>query len=260
MGKRKFTVLVIDDDENFIKVAKQLIGLIPDVKLVGSVTSSTKGVKFLLEKPVDMVLLDIDMPQMDGFKVMKQIQPLVRPIDPAVRPLFVIMCSGYDARPQECFENGVSYFLEKPLSYDGLVDAITTFKNKMGIVPTRDEIQGTRRLFLAKEAGSKKVSPTALDDITCIMVDGAISTLYRTDNRIEIYMKALNEFLDFLPGHTFVQISRSVIISLDHFLYREEEEVFVKNVSKGIKLGSRESYPAFYQWYDDNYEGTRLAE
>lgn len=251
--------MLLDDDKEFVQFAKQLIGLIPDVKVTGVATTATKGVKLLLEKHFDILLLDIDMPVLDGFQVMKQIQHLVEPADPAVRPLFVVMCSAYNPRPRKCYKHGISHFLEKPLSYDDLIDTIAVFKRKMEIVPTLDDLNGGRRLLLATEPDSEKVSPTIFDHISAITIIGTISTVYLVDGRVETHTKALSEFMDFLPPNVFVRISRYAVISLDYFLYREDDHVFVRSCTEKLKLGGRESYPAFYQWYDDNYEGKRLG-
>src|SRR5690606_19279026 len=259
MGNRTIKLLLLDVDKEFIKFAKQLVGLLPDVKVTAVATNPTKGVKIVLEKHVDIVLLDIDMPVLDGFQVMKQIRHLVEPADPTVRPLFVIMCSGYQARPQECFENHVAYFLEKPLDYDGLLKAITTFKRKMGIVPTLDDLNGGRRLLLAEESDSEKIVPTVFDHIAAITVSDKICTVYLADGRIEIYEKPLSGFMEFLPRNVFVRISLQAAISLDHFEYRQGDDVYVRGCQEKLNLGGRESYPAFYQWYDDNYEGRRMG-
>jgi|GEM_PF-3999293 len=259
MGNRTIKLLLLDDDKEFIQFAKQLISLIPDVKITAVAASATKGVKLLLEKHVDIVLLDIDMPVLDGFQVMKQIKHLVEPADPTVRPLFVVMCSGYNPTPRTCFKHGVSHFLEKPLSYDDLVDTIAAFKRKMQIVPTVDDLNGGRRLLLAEESDSEKISPTIFGHIAAITVSDKICTVYLADGRIETYEKPLSGFMEFLPRNVFVRISLQAAISLDHFEYRQGDDVYVRGCQEKLNLGGRESYPAFYQWYDDNYEGRRLG-
>lgn len=259
MGNRTLKLMLLDDDKEFVQFAKQLIGLIPDVKVAAVATTATMGVKLLLDKHFDILLLDIDMPVLDGFQVMKQIKHLVEPADPAVRPLFVIMCSGYKARPQECYENDVAYFLEKPLDYDGLIRAIAAFKRKMGIVPTVDDLNGGRRLLLAEEPDSERVSPTIFDHIAAITVSDKICTVYLADGRVETHEKPLSGFMEFLPRNVFVRISLQAAISLDHFEYRQGDDVYVRGCQEKLELGGRKAYPAFYQWYDDNYEGRRLG-
>lgn len=260
MGNRTIKLLLVDDDKEFIQFAKQLIGLIPDIKVEAVAASATKGVKLLLEKHFDMVLLDIDMPLLDGFQVMKQIQHLVEPPDPAVRPLFVVLCSGYNPRPRQCFEHGVSHFLEKPLSYDDLVDTIAAFKRKMQIIPTVDDLNGGRRLLLSEEPDSEKISPVLFEHISAITVNDTVCTVYLADGGVETYEKPLAAFMEFLPRHIFVRISRYASISLDHFMYRQGNCVYVKGCTETLELGGREAYPMFHRWYDENYEGRRRGQ
>ena len=109
-----FRVLVVDDEEEFLNhLVKRLKQRELDVR---GVLSGEEAIASIREKPVEVVVLDIRMPGMDGIETLKQIKK----IDPLVE---VIILTGYANTDTavEVMELGAFDYLIKPMDLDDLI-------------------------------------------------------------------------------------------------------------------------------------------
>jgi excisionase family DNA binding protein len=110
------TVLVVDDDDGlreFLRVNLELDGFV-----VREAGNAEEGLAALEEEPPDLILLDVMMPKMDGFEMLRRVQERH-----GVGAIPVIMFSGKvdDARAAE--EGGAQAFIGKPFDPQQLIDA-----------------------------------------------------------------------------------------------------------------------------------------
>lgn len=116
-GRRLATILVVDDNEASIELAR--IMLVEQSKLRCRILSATSGQEAIAmirdtavgPSPIDLVLLDINMPLMDGFGVLSELSKLSSPAPPPV-----VMCStsSYDKDKERAYALGACGYLEKP--------------------------------------------------------------------------------------------------------------------------------------------------
>src|SRR5690606_28352215 len=99
---------------------------------------------YLLKEHADILLLDVDMPLLDGFDVMKQVQHLVNPGNLSVPRLFVVLCSGFEVNPQDCFDHRAVYYIQKPLTAEKLIKAYIAIQEEIA------------RLSIRKRDGKRK--------------------------------------------------------------------------------------------------------
>lgn len=109
-------VLVADDDDKIIRFVKL------NLKLVGyKVISATNGVmalKLMDAMKPDIMCLDIVMPLMDGFEVLRKVRPK--------SPLPIIVLSALDSVMEQALSLGANDFLSKPFKPDDLIRKIKT--------------------------------------------------------------------------------------------------------------------------------------
>lgn len=128
---RKLKLLLVDDDPDFIQYVKPMIQMVPDLQLKKAFTNPRDALVYLHKKRIDILLLDIDMPLLNGFDLMKQIQHLIKPGDPSVRPLFVVLCSGYETNPEDCFKHQAAYYIQKSLTLEKLIEVKNVIRQKI---------------------------------------------------------------------------------------------------------------------------------
>ena len=112
-------ILVVDDDSMNLRIAEKMLN---GQFQVESVDSGEKALDFLKDRHPDLILLDLHMPGMDGFEVMKKIQA-----DDSYRDIPVIFLTADDGRTTEvkCFKEGALDFITKPFVADIMIQRVS---------------------------------------------------------------------------------------------------------------------------------------
>ena len=120
---KDFTLLVIEDDEasyRLIEAALCIIGL----KIIRA-ADGQEGVQLFVENNVDLVLLDIQLPVMDGYEVLKQFKKMKTEV-----PVIAQTAYSMSNEKDKCIELGCSDFLTKPLNIIQLRKVISKYKEQ----------------------------------------------------------------------------------------------------------------------------------
>ena len=117
--------IIIDDERHCIITLEHLISEFPELELVAS-TQDSSSAKNLIEKyKPDIVFLDIEMPVMNGFELLKQFDTL---------PFKVIFTTAYDQYGIKALKMNALDYLLKPISADDLEESIQKYKaNEMQV-------------------------------------------------------------------------------------------------------------------------------
>lgn len=114
MGKRVTRVLVVDDDPTMLTVIREVLAR--EKFSVSTARGGREGIKSFNQSPFDLVLLDIDMPEISGFEVLTHI----RSHSPDVK---VIMVTGLDdlEHGMRAVESGANGYITKPFNAQDFV-------------------------------------------------------------------------------------------------------------------------------------------
>ncbi len=107
---RKIRVVVIDDSAYNRRAITRMLEGLPEIEVVGYAVDGEQGIRTILDLKPDLVTLDIEMPKMDGFTVLRIIMSR-RPI-----PVIVVSSMGGDDRVFKALELGALDFIAKPTS------------------------------------------------------------------------------------------------------------------------------------------------
>jgi len=111
-------ILVVDDNKTNLISAKTVLS---DEYKVTAVTMGAQALKFLENNTCDLVLLDIDMPEMDGFEVLKRMKEMNLPKEPPV----LFLTGNTEAEIlSRCIDDGGMDVLEKPFVRSVLLNRI----------------------------------------------------------------------------------------------------------------------------------------
>ena len=124
----KKRILIVDDVEALRKQAIYSLAIIyPNVSFIEASNGFEALDKVIKHKP-DLILLDIDMPKMNGIDVLKRIR---RSKDKKIKKLPIIMFTGTVDKDtvEEIVQLGVSGYLVKPFEIDALLEKVDTFLN-----------------------------------------------------------------------------------------------------------------------------------
>lgn len=114
-------ILIIEDDKNHLNVLSNLLQSISFRILEAE--DGVEGLKLAIKNNPDLILLDLAMPNMDGFELMVQLQ--FNPQTCTI-PIIVSSASVFDADRQRCLEAGAKTFLPKPLQAQELIQTLGT--------------------------------------------------------------------------------------------------------------------------------------
>ena len=101
----KIRTLIIDDDVNWRKIISKFVQMNPILELVGTCQSAMEGYAKLTEHEVDLLICDIEMPEMSGLDFIKSIRT----------PLLVIFVTAHRDYALDCYEVSPVDFMLKPL-------------------------------------------------------------------------------------------------------------------------------------------------
>lgn len=148
MGVGKVRVLVADDNADFCSMLCDFFSAKPQLEVVGVVHDGREVISALKQNPVDVLLLDVIMPQFDGLAVLEELK---RTGSKGNTKILMLSAFGQETMTQKAVELGADYFVIKPFDLDVLVRRILEIANgpdipvrKTGAVVTEAERQVSR--------------------------------------------------------------------------------------------------------------------
>lgn len=121
---KKFTLLVIEDDEASYRLIEAALRVI-DLEMLHA-DNGQDGINLFSEHNVDLVLLDIQLPGMDGYEVLDHLKK----INPKIQVIAQTAYSMSDDK-DKCIELGCSDFLSKPLNIMQFRELIAEYKERL---------------------------------------------------------------------------------------------------------------------------------
>ncbi len=207
--------LVIDDEPFARRYLRSLLAADSDFEIVGECSDGAQAVVSILELQPDFVLLDVQMPELDGFGVLRAVGARAEPM--------VVFCTAYDQYALKAFEAFALDYLLKPFDEErfartlarvkaqhrGLQQAAERDRTNALIERVAAELPAPRRL-LVKSGG--RVLFLRFDDIRRIEADDNYVRLFTNDGEHSI-RDTLAHIESQLPVEQFVRIHRSTVIN-----------------------------------------------
>ena len=114
-----YHILIVDDDKTNLSAAKNALS---DAYKITAVTSGEQALKFLKNNTCDLILLDINMPDMDGFEVMDKIKANPERAD---IPIIFLTADNDPQTESRCLEKGAMDFIAKPFVLNVMLSRIS---------------------------------------------------------------------------------------------------------------------------------------
>jgi two-component system response regulator AlgR len=149
-------VLIVDDEPLARARMAALLGECSDTQLVGTLTDGEAALVALDELQPDVLLLDINMPGIDGVSVARRLAGKARPQ--------VIFCTAYEAHALQAFELGAADYLLKPVRLERLRDALQRARRRLDDGPPEPAA------FLHGRLRGEEVR-VALADVLCLLAE-----------------------------------------------------------------------------------------
>ena len=227
-----FNCVIIDDEQPARKLLENYCNKIKGMRVVGSYKSPLEALDTLKENTIDMLFLDIQMPDISGIEFLKLLKPHYTK---------VIFTTAYRDYALEGFElNAVDYLL-KPIAFHRFVRAVEKVKElyqKRVLVETNTVNINTDETLIIRSG--KKQYRVPVSEILYIKSESEY-VKYVTQHHGKLLVHgALRDVLSDLSATTFYRIHRSYIVNLLHITYVEGSRVRVNGeffpISETYKL------------------------
>ena len=235
MANEKYNCLVVDDEPIARKIITAYAGQMPFLNVAGECINAIDAIDYLrTNNNIDVIFLDINMPNLSGLQLMKIIQPK--------QP--VIFTTAYAEHAIESYElNAVDYLL-KPFSFERFTKAI--FKAVNVIKSSQrsfSEGQPERKPdFFIKSDG--KNYPVLIDDILyCEAMKNYTMVMLKSEKKL-MPLIPLTKFEAILSeaGGQFIQTHRSFIVSKKHIAAVSNNDVTIDKYEIPIGIQFRERF------------------
>jgi DNA-binding NarL/FixJ family response regulator len=120
MGAVAFRIVVCDDQRAFRTIVSTVLGLEPDLEIVGEAADGRQAIDLVAQLHPDLLVLDIAMPEMDGLEAL----PYIRAASPDTK---VVMLTGVanEGVRERALDGGAALFMEKGTDIAEVVRAVT---------------------------------------------------------------------------------------------------------------------------------------
>lgn len=208
----KLRTIIVDDEAPARLKVKQYLKDNVDVEIVGEADNGADAVKEIEKKDPDLVILDIQMPEMDGFEVVNALSK---------SPL-IIFATAYDQYAIKAFEVHSIDYLLKPFSKSRLKDALERAKGlvkKDFEAKIEDLLKAVERekkyLTRISVRKAKRIIFLDVQDIVWIGAEETLNFVYTKENRYLVNY-TLAELEENLDPDLFFRIHRSSLINLNY--------------------------------------------
>ncbi|UYZ61179.1 LytR/AlgR family response regulator transcription factor [Hymenobacter latericus] len=240
------TCLIVDDEQGAIDILQAYISKTPFLELVGACTNPIDALDLLRSRPVDLLFLDIQMPQLSGLAFMRLLQGKTK----------VVLTTAYSEFAVEGFELDALDYLLKPIAFERFLKAAQKALNA-SLEPTGrwKPVEQADDYIFVKTESKGKMTKVNFDEI--VFVEGMknyVSINTREDRIVTLLnIKALE---DRLPAKKFIRVHKSYIVSLDKIRALDGNQILFKDMKAYVPLG--ETYrTAFFDALQEKVMGGR---
>jgi two-component system, LytTR family, response regulator len=256
MSDRPIRTIIVDDEELARRGIELRLAPHADVEIVGHCTNGREAIAAVTEQKPDLMFLDIQMPDLDGFGVLSALDPEQQPV--------TVFVTAYDRYAIQAFEAHAIDYLLKPFSdqrFEGALRRACQFlrsrtagEAQHGISAALEERGGSepRDGFLDRFVltGGGRVTFLGVEDVDWIEASGVYVNLH-VGSRSHLYRSSLAHLLQRLDPRRFVRVHRSLAVNTERIreLQPRSHGDYTVILKSGTELVmSRGFRPQFEQW------------
>jgi two-component system LytT family response regulator len=197
--------LVVDDEPLALDILEDYISKVPFLSLVKTTTSAIEGLSLVQSDAIDLVFLDVQMPELTGIQFLKIINGKCD----------VILTTAYSQYALDGYELDVVDYLLKPIAFDRFYKAaqkvLQNSGNTNSSAPEVISVQKNHDFIFVKT--EHKIQKIYLDDILYIEGLKDYISIFTRSERI-ITLQNMKKMEESLPSKSFIRVHKSYIIAL----------------------------------------------
>jgi two-component system, LytTR family, response regulator len=215
-GPAKLRVVIVEDEPLARDRLRQLLAAEPEVELVGTWENGKQAIEAMQATLPDVIFLDVQMPEMDGFAFLETLPPAASPM--------IIIVTGHEKHATKAFDVHAVDFLLKPFNQERFRLTLQRARERIQRRdrPRIDNVVGAlRRILDSPRSAVERIAIKANGRIAFVTT-AEIDWINTVGNYCEIHaggtshmlLSTLSALEARLPAENFVRISRSTIINM----------------------------------------------
>ncbi|GAA0872915.1 LytTR family DNA-binding domain-containing protein [Gangjinia marincola] len=225
--------IIIDDEPLAINIIKTYCEEIGGIRVLGTFTNALEAIKMLSTEEVDLIFIDIEMPQINGIDFIHSLNKI---------PLF-IFTTAYSQYALEAFNLNAVDYLAKPIPFYRFVKAITRAKDLYSqkkrlstpsLITTLGNISPVKEyIFVKSEYENLKINVSEI-----VYIQGLkdyLKIFIESSSKSILTLMSFNEMMNKLSEAHFARVHRSYIININQIDAIQRNRILIKN--KRIPIG-----------------------
>lgn len=242
---RVLTCVIVDDEPLAVKLLESYVGKTDGLELVASFTDSVEAISMIKSHPVDLLFLDIQMPDMNGMELAHMIPAETR----------VVFTTAFKEYAFESYEVSALDFLLKPIRYNkflAAVDkarqwfAISSLSSEHHLLSIESNTSTPETIFLRVDGEYRQISlsqilyVSGMKDYVMFYLEGERRPLIT-----HLTMKSVEEML---PSSQFMRVHRSFIVALSKIRSVDRNDcIYIGDEVIRVTDAYRESFQQYLQ-------------
>lgn len=212
--------IVVDDDEMSRKVVAHFIEKTKFLQLTKDFDNAIDALKYLDEEHVDIIFLDVQMPEMTGMEFINALE----------KDIEIILITSEEKYAVEAFEKKVTDYLVKPIEYPRFLQAAQEAEHNIEV--KRAKAQDRKEFYVRTDAKIVRIPFQKIQFVEAL----ADYVIIQTESKKHIVHFTMKGIVSRLPDDDFVRTHRSYIVNLDKIEALEDNSVVIGE--KYIPIGA----------------------
>jgi len=206
--------IAIDDEPIALDVVKSLASKVPFINLQAVFTNAFEAIAYLQQNQVDLIFLDIKMPDISGIDFLNSLR----------HPPLVIFTTAYAEHAVKGFELNALDYLLKPFSLSRFLKACNKAEELYSL--RKQSTTSTEPLHLFIKDGYEQIK-VAIDDITYIEAAGNYTQINLQNNSSLSTRMPIGEMLNLLPAKKFIRTHRAFIVAKNRITKFDRVQIWI---------------------------------
>ena len=236
----KIKCILVDDEPLALNLLESYTIQIPNLEVAGKFTHPVKALEFLQSNPVDLLLIDVQMPDLNGLELVSQL---------SVKPL-IIFTTAYSQYAVEGFKVDAVDYLLKPIDFTDFQRAINKATELLELRSTKNTNIETNKEFLFIKS-EYKIIRINFGEIIYIQGMSEYVKIHLTGRKPVMSLLSLKALESQLPQSMFMRVHKSYIVNLQKINMIERNEIVYDD---GTIIPISQQYKdAFQAFLDKNF-------
>lgn len=221
--------LIIDDEPLAVQLLADYVRKSSDLALVNTFSNPIEALHFLNAETVDLLFLDIQMPELTGIQLMKITNGKYD----------IILTTAYEQYALDSYDFDVVDYLLKPITFDRFMIAVEKAKKRLLATPSTEETARSKTYIFVKSG--YKTLKIDLTDILHLESLGDYVAIHTTNEKI-LSLENMRHFERILPQEDFMRVHRSHIIAFSKIDFIERNRIVIQGTYIPISASYQQAF------------------